>query len=58
MLRVPNMSVTKFYAGTVAKIVLSMVDFQTNNVTGVVVVKELSLKAILPMPVNLTPVHG
>ena len=55
MLRVPKMLVIKLYAGTVTEIVLSMGGFQVNSVTGVAVVKELSLKAILPMHISITP---
>jgi len=43
----------KLYAGIVMKIVVSMVGFQGNNVIGVAVVKKLSLKAILIMPVTM-----
>ena len=52
------MLLIKHLAGIVTKIVSSMAGFQANNVTGVAVVKELSLKVILTMPVNITPTPG
>jgi hypothetical protein len=52
------MLVIKFHADIVMKIVLGMAAFQANNGTGAVAVKELSLKLILTMPVNMVPANG